>query len=144
MAEGGEAETGVIAWLGVGLEYGAEEDVVGTFGFGLAEFLKRMAGDADKEAGRGKRTERGRSGAMGGEMEAVGPGGESDVEARVDEDLFLGSGGEGGAGADVEFAGGEMLGAELEPVGGGMDGRGLGNLAAEHIRGCGGRRAGRR
>ena len=131
LAELLETEAEVVIGFGEGLEDGAEKGVVGAFGFGLAEFVERVAGDADEETGRGGEPETTRGGAVGGQVDAVRPGGEGDIEAAIDDDLLAGRLQERLAGEGVKLAGREMLGAQLEPIGPRV-GRGMfGDLAVE-------------
>lgn len=112
------------------LEDRAEEDKVGPrlFGWGcrMGDFLKRMAREAD---GGGRQADvgveladlRGSEGAgAGGEVDAVGVGGDGDVGTGVDEEFGWGvvgaEDGEDLAGEVGEGCGGEVFFAELEEV----------------------------
>ena len=107
----------MVIGFGEGLEDGAEKGVVSAFGFSLPEFVERVAGDADEETGRGGAPETARGEAAGGQVDAVRPGGEGDIEAGVDDDLMAGRLQERLAGEGVKLAGRQMLGAQLEPIG---------------------------
>ena len=111
-----QAQRLAVGRLGRGEEDRAEDRKIGALALGRAELVERMAGDADQETGRRDGSQpAGRDGA-GGQVDAMGPGGQSEIQAGVDQDLGpMGIGeSENGAQEFEEFAGREVLFTNLE------------------------------
>ncbi len=123
----------MVAGFREGLKDGAEKDIVGAFCFGLAEFVERVAGDADQEARRSQPPEQAWSGAVGWEVDAVGAGGQGDVNTGVHEDFFVWREEEDLTGERVEMAWGKVFGPELKPIRHRVGPGVFGDLTEDHL-----------
>jgi hypothetical protein len=117
-AQAVEAERWAVAGLGSRREYRTVYGEIGAFGFGGAQFVDCVGGDSDEEPRGNDGTQlSGREGS-GGEMDAVGSGGERDVGAGVDEEARAVRVGQREKTADErdESPCGEVLFANLDAV----------------------------